>query len=258
MHSPCGKAGNFVFPQGSELHLLLPSPPKNNICWCNWRMWLWLTSCPVPGWAGTHVSSTLTMSAEGSDAPKALAIGAFGRRCPSFLHICYQDSHRHSLNSKYIGNFFLHYIEECTQPGSYHIQKAFGKVGATESSLRAKRNVQLFLMLFPSLAICLFSRCRDRCRRLEICPQDYWAFAHVLGAKGKEIEMWPPGDKIGVGTSVAGARKNLHENCCSRYRIKDNSTTAVVYSPLLWLLTVFSTINWKYSGDGAFNKNAPS
>lgn len=109
----------FCFPPGLWITSLI-YPPKNNICWCNWRMWLWLSSCPVPGWAGTHVSNTLTMSAEGSDAPKALAIGAFGRRCPSFLHICYQDSHRHRLNSKYIGNFFLHYIEECTQPGSYH------------------------------------------------------------------------------------------------------------------------------------------
>lgn len=188
-----------------------------------------------------HVSNTLPISAEGPDALKTLPIGTSGRRCPSFLHICYQDSHRHSLNRKYVRNFFLHHTEERTQPGSYHIQKAFGKVGATESCSRAKGNGQLFLVLFPSLANCSFSRCRDRCKRLGIGPHDYWAgLLHMCwGLKARKLKR-----DLLVTKLVWGPMWQMQGRSCMKTAAvgTDNSTTAVVYSLLLWLLTVIFTI----------------
>lgn len=147
LHSPCSKAGTCVLPAGLWLlsPISLPAPEQRGL------LWLWLASCPVPGWSDMHVSNASHVLWWGwcpEDLFNSKGSWTSGSESLSLLHICYQDLHRHTLNSTYIGNLLLHHVEKSNQPHSYHHQKAFGQVEGTDSSLGAVESGQLCLVFF--------------------------------------------------------------------------------------------------------------
>lgn len=122
----------WVSPTGLWFHLLFPSLPKTS-GWCSWGVWGWPARCPITRWAGLSVSRTCPMCTEGIDDLKALDIW----KCSPLVLICYQQLHRHILDSTYMPSP-LH-VEKVNQPGSHHHQKVFGRWKALVPSERWRK-----------------------------------------------------------------------------------------------------------------------